>query len=162
MLNPRNYLEDCIRFGKFRLWTSGFPWEAVNACIDNDTFEYSPRAEARQKFESTTQHAWNSLDDSPNINIACPKCKKMISCPWTTCDSGPWMFQNTGESGHGFADKLFAAQCMHCNLRTNHDVQRAMKLRKDVELLKSHACPMPGTSLDKDGMYSSNASGTAT
>lgn len=162
MLNPRNYLEDCIRFGKFRLWTSGFPWEAVNACIDNDTFKYSPRAEARQKFESTTQHAWNSLDDSPNINIACPKCKKMISCPWTTCDSGPCMFQNTGESGHGFADKLFAAQCMHCNFRTNHDVQRAMKLRKDVELLKSHACPMPGTSLDKDGMYSSNASGTAT
>jgi len=154
MLNPRNYLEDCIRFDKLRLWTTGFPWEAVNACIDNETFEYSPSAEARQEFESKTRHAWDSFHDSPIISVACPKCRKMIPCPWTTCDSGPCMFRNTGDSGYGFADKAFEAQCTHCNFRTNHDVQRAMKLRRDVKLLKSYAYPMPGTFLDKNAMYS--------
>lgn len=63
------------------------------------------------------------------------------------------MFRDTGDSGSGFADKAFEARCTQCNFRTNHDVQRAMKFRKDVELLKSHAYPMPGIILDKHGMY---------
>lgn len=152
MLNPRNYFEDCIRFGKLRLWTTGFPWDAINACIDNETFEYSPSAEARQNFESKTRHAWDNLHDSPSISVACPGCRKMIICPWTTCDSGPWMFRDTGDSGSGFADKAFEAQCTQCTFKTNHDVQRAMKFRKDVRLLKLHDYPMPGTFLDKHGM----------
>lgn len=34
MLNPRTYLEDCLRFGMMGLWKTGLPWKAVDAVID--------------------------------------------------------------------------------------------------------------------------------
>ena len=153
MLNPRNYLEDCVRYGKFSLWTSGFPWKAIDDCIDNDTFEYNASAEARQRFEETTKHAWDSRDDKPVITLECPKCKNATSSPWTTCDSRPMWIHKPGKFGVGFTEKLFEAWCQHCGFLINHDVQRATRFRKDVERLLSHACPMPGTFLDKHGMY---------
>lgn len=153
MLNPRNFLEDCIRYEKVGLWCSGFPWEAVNACIDNETFTYSASPNARQKFELETQRAWNSLDDRPAIDLECPKCMKVMSWPWTTCDREPWVLQNTALLGSGFADRSFEARCPHCDFEFDHDILRAIKFRKDVELLRTYDYPMPGTFLNKDGTY---------
>lgn len=40
MLNPRAYLEDCIRTGRMALWNVAVPWRLVAECIDSETFEY--------------------------------------------------------------------------------------------------------------------------
>lgn len=155
MLNPRNYLEDCVRNGKFGLWTSGFPWEAINNCINNETFDYSPSYEARQKFVARTRYAWDSLDDSRTINVECPKCKTLIPCPWTTCNSeSKWSTYDVGKTGTGFAEKYFGAQCKNCHFVNGHEILRATKFRKDVDRLRSHNYPMPGTFLDKNGKIS--------
>ncbi|KAI7318221.1 hypothetical protein KC315_g10135 [Hortaea werneckii] len=42
MLNPRAYLEDCLRNGRVRLWQTRFPWKAVDQRIDRETFAYEP------------------------------------------------------------------------------------------------------------------------
>lgn len=34
MLNPRTYLEDCLRFGIMDIWKMGMPWKAVDAVIN--------------------------------------------------------------------------------------------------------------------------------
>ena len=50
MLNPRSYLEDCLRFGLKNLWTTGMPWQAVNASITTQ-FNYEvPEAEAKNAW----------------------------------------------------------------------------------------------------------------
>lgn len=40
MLNPRAYLEDCIRHGRMAIWNVEMPWRVVAECIDSETFEY--------------------------------------------------------------------------------------------------------------------------
>ncbi|KAI8208595.1 hypothetical protein K4K53_013322 [Colletotrichum sp. SAR 10_77] len=40
MLNPRIYLEDCLRYGHAELWVAGMPWAIVNAAIRGPAFEY--------------------------------------------------------------------------------------------------------------------------
>ncbi|TKA29017.1 hypothetical protein B0A50_03429 [Salinomyces thailandicus] len=42
MLNPRAYLEDCLRNGRMRLWHTRMPWQAAAECIDSQTFDYQP------------------------------------------------------------------------------------------------------------------------
>ena len=156
MLNPRNYLEDCIRYGKLGLWTGAFPWEAVDNCINNETFEYSGNVEARQNFEARTKCAWDSLEDDPTVKIECPKCHKLVACPWTTCNEKyMWTTSEAGKLGEGFAERDFDGWCKDCSFRSNisHELLRAHKFRKDVERLiaKDDPLPMPGTFLDKNG-----------
>ena len=152
MLNPRSFTEDCIRYSKLSLWKTGMPWEAIDACIDNESFEYSASHEARQRFESHTSFAWDSLSDNPQIVIACPKCEKTVSSPWTTCDNeNLWRAHTPGELGTGYADKGFEAICGSCGFKTTHEILSGMKFRRDVELLQSYDYCMPGTVLDHDG-----------
>ena len=134
MLNPRRFTEDCIRYNKLRLWKTGLPWEAIDACINNETFEYSA-----------------SLYDSPDFTIPCPKCKKSVSTRWTTCDSPDLWDKKPGELGIGYADKKFEASCDKCGFITTHEVLCGMKFRHDVELLRSRDYCMAGTILDHNG-----------
>lgn len=115
MLNPRDYLSDCIRFGKQGLWTTGFPWHIINTCINDETFEYETSKEGCENFERCTGKPYNALEMPSEIDMKCPKCARVIVCPLTTCryasnwDDAP--FFKAGESGHGFADKIFNSTC---------------------------------------------------
>lgn len=151
MLNPRNFLEDCIRNLKMDFWRAGLPWIAINSCIDNQSLEYSGTQNARQLFEKTTGFAWNSLDDSPNAIIDCPKCGQRLSVPWTTCGEYPSWEDQGDESGSGFADKMFALLCVHCKITIDHEKLRGAKFRKNLNELLKNDCPMPGTILGVDG-----------
>lgn len=152
MLNPRSYVEDCIRHGKLSLWKTGLPWQAIDECINNDTFEYLPSSVARENFESRTSFAWDSLQDSSVTTVSCAKCKTALTCPWTTCDTASrWVGITPGEGGAGYADDDFKIRCRSCQFTTDHEILRGMKFRHDVEQLKYHDICMPGTILDKDG-----------
>ena len=158
MLNPRDFLEDCIRYGKLNLWKTGLPWEAIDACIDNDSFEFSASEKARQRFVNNMDLAWDSLYDSSYVEIQCPECRKHVSCPWTTCDSKSQWIDKPGELGTGFADRNFEARCKACGFSTDHEILRATKYSLDVERLRSHDNPMPGTLLDKNGEFQATVS----
>lgn len=151
MLNPRAFLEDCIRYGKIEFWRTGLPWDAVDSCINNDTLEYSGTEPARKFFETGSGLAWDSLNDPPNATVQCPKCSRKLSCPWTTCDD----YLSVGIAGEeldsGFAAKQFEVQCEMCNMTLDHGVLRVQKFRRDLQNLLLKDIPMPGTILGING-----------
>jgi hypothetical protein len=83
MLNPRNYLEDCIRYGLKDLWATGMPWQAVNASIDTK-FNYDVPEDGVASFMRATGHNWNNADDPRTKMIICPRCTQQLDIPWTT------------------------------------------------------------------------------
>ena len=85
MLNPRSYLEDCIRFGVAELWAAGMPWRAVNEAIDDTTFVYDIPDAGRTHFKATTGHAWDNSQDNMSKMLSCPTCPRLLVVPWTTC-----------------------------------------------------------------------------
>lgn len=84
MLNPRCYLEDCIRFGLKDLWVTGMPWAAVNSAIDT-SFNYAVPEKAKTDFTKVTGHDWENALDSMSKNINCPRCFQALEVLWTTC-----------------------------------------------------------------------------
>ena len=87
MLNPRSYLEDCIRFGLSEFWAAGMPWRAVNEAIDNTTFAYNIPESGRAAFTAKVSHTWNNVQDLMFKTLSCPTCPRVIVVPWTTCAS---------------------------------------------------------------------------
>lgn len=156
-LNPRDFLEDCLRHGKMNFWRNGLPWSAINSCIDNDTFEFRAGSDAAESFRTKTGHQWNSLDDRETAVLQCPLCMKPTPVPWTTWNS-PSMWRKgsrgTLEGEHsavGFADMAFRATCINCKCDIRHDDLKMMKFRKDMLALYKDDVPMPGTILSIDG-----------
>ena len=56
MLNPRAYLEDCVRLGRMALWHMRMPWNAVAECINPSTFAFEAGAVAEGSFTRLTGH----------------------------------------------------------------------------------------------------------
>ncbi|KAF7512553.1 hypothetical protein GJ744_000814 [Endocarpon pusillum] len=154
MLNPRDFLEDCIRQKKMMLWHAGFPWNEVNACIDAETFLYTPKAESIATFEASTSRAWDNLHDPPAKQILCPSCGSTLNCVWTDNWTGNYMaspIERAFELGRGLADKCFHVDCRPCNLTITHETLRLLKLRRDIESLQKLDLPLPGTILSVKG-----------
>lgn len=155
MLNPRNYFEDCLRYNTMDFWATGMPWTAVDAAIDNATFEYNCNNEARQSFEAKTGFPWNSLDGPSTVRIPCPRCNTEVQAPLTTCTTTIyWAMSDPGNAGLGYADKLFHAPCTRCNLNIDHSLLRMLKFRRDLQSVLRDDLPFPGTILSIErGIY---------
>lgn len=151
LLNPRDFLEDCIRHQKMNFWREGLPLAAINDCIDNSSFEYTASDKACQLFESETGYAWNSLHDPPNLTLECPGCSRSLSVPWTTCTAGSIWTDRSGVTGQGFSERQFRVRCASCNVAVDHELLRAQKFRRDTQRLLLKDVPMPGTILSIDG-----------
>ena len=54
MLNPRAYLEDCVRLGRMALWNTRMPWNAIAGCIDPSNFAFQAGAVAEGSFTRLT------------------------------------------------------------------------------------------------------------
>lgn len=54
MLNPRAYLEDCIRLGRMALWNLKMPWNTIAACINASTFKLEVAASTEGAFTRLT------------------------------------------------------------------------------------------------------------
>jgi len=84
MLNPRDFLEDCIRNGLNSLWTSGMPWPLVHEAIDTD-FNYNVSDDTKARWVAQTGRSWENTDDPLIKELKCPACRASLSVPWTTC-----------------------------------------------------------------------------
>lgn len=161
MLNPRDFLEDCLRQGKMRFWRAGLPWDVIDPCIDNNTFEYNANQAAIYYFEEQTEHKWNSLDDTPTATVQCPSCGQLMHVARTEWDSQrAWTKSSPAKDAElygellaaGFSDKKFEVQCQ-CGLVLDHEFYRTQKFRRDIQALRNLDVPMPGTILNDKGVY---------
>lgn len=149
MLNPRDFLEDCIRSGKMSTWRTGFPFAAVNACISDRTLDYSVPDGTKKLFEQRLQLNWQNLDDPPGHDLECPRCRKINTVLWTEGAIGASVTE-AFKNSTGFADRSFAITCKHCLVLINHDRLRVAKFHNDLVNLLQYNMPMPG------GIYNIN------
>lgn len=148
MLNPRAFLEDCMRFGMAPMWTAGMPWRLVSTAIDTG-FNYRPGDDSVQAWENTTGRPWDNAEDSLTKDIKCPACNASYNVLWTTCgmpedSKGP----PPGLVGNGYGDGDFTHVCQKCSLTINRGTLELSKCVKDVEALLLRNHPMPGTILE--------------
>ncbi|KAI4100626.1 MAG: hypothetical protein L6R37_005384 [Teloschistes peruensis] len=152
LLNPRDFLEDCIRYGRTPFWNTGLPLATIDTCINNDNLEYNAGDQAPTYFTETTGLPWNSLEDNTQFVLQCTGCSQSMHVPWTTASSlNSWKGPNPGELETGFADPHFMAICKECQVPCDHDALRAQKFRLDCKALLDNNLPMPGTILDLQG-----------
>ncbi|KAJ5095679.1 Protein of unknown function DUF1399 [Penicillium alfredii] len=151
MLNPRSFLEDCIRYGKMSTWKTGFPFEAVDRCINNHTLEYTVSGEAMRLFAQQINLQWDNLYDPPTKEIACPRCRVVNSVPWTKGDIGASV-ATAFKEGTGYADHSFLAICTKCHLSIDHGRLKVEKFRRDVGAVLRDQHPMPGSFYNINGV----------
>jgi hypothetical protein len=165
MLNPRIYLEDCMRMGRHALWHTAFPWELLHQVIDNETFEYRGTEDAIHHFEARTGLRWDALEDCKAYKdgvlavkvLDCPKCKAQLRVPWTRPSESKARSAVEEHLSHdtGFAGLAFEEVCKNgnCGIKITHETLRVAKFISDVsELSLWPQRPMPGTILNKRGI----------
>ncbi|KAI1927265.1 hypothetical protein LOZ65_002392 [Ophidiomyces ophidiicola] len=152
MLNPRCFLEDCLRFGKMSFWASGMPWAVLNASIDNHTFDYAPGREARSNFEQKTSLSWESLYDPIYKIISCPGCGTPQEASWVGDVTRIGTIEMPFKYCKGYADHNFQLSCGKCRLVFSHENLHAAKFLRDMKELSDFNIPMPGTVLSMEGV----------
>ena len=165
MLNPRAYLEDCLRLGRMRMWHTVFPWQVVADCIDSEIFVYQD-SRAATYFQELTGLPWDQLDDHSLKHLSCPACRNELEVRYTTChqmaasmpknyNTWPHLSKDLDDvlsDGVGYCDRMFLTQCPKCESAIDHDWLRAAKFCADLRLLKNSDVPMPGTILGVKGV----------
>ncbi|KAK5689092.1 hypothetical protein LTR17_026522 [Elasticomyces elasticus] len=162
MLNPRAYLEDCLRFGRMSLWHTNMPWGIAAACIDSETFAYQPGQAAEELFISRVNLPWDNIADNREKTVFCPSCKAPSPVPWTTAstydfgekvtESNVWAAVDIMlSSGTGYCDKDFEHICSSCSKKVTHPRLQAAKFCADVDQLLYNGVNMSGTWLSLDG-----------
>ncbi|KAI9884589.1 MAG: hypothetical protein M1823_003609 [Watsoniomyces obsoletus] len=158
MLNPRDYLEDCMRYGMMRVWGMGMPWAAIDACIENVDFSYHPTEQAQHSFENSTNLSWDNLCDPLTKTLKCPACNSSsFTIPWTSCVFEKFQSSTNDDlvtlfaTGYGYADANFRQTCSGCFVTIDPSRLRVTKFRRDLEDLLEKNYPMPGTVLNLVG-----------
>ncbi|KAM0370862.1 hypothetical protein HYE67_002130 [Fusarium culmorum] len=150
LLNPRNFLEDCLRRGLRQFWQSGMPWGRINAAIDG-SFNYNVENENKAKWLAQTDCGWENIHDSNFKRISCPNknCREKFKIPWTTCalEEIPKTSERPGLIGTGYGDTKFEARCPKCNTKITKETLSVAKFCKDADNLVFLSEPMPGTLL---------------
>ncbi len=152
MLNPRVYLEDCLRHGLRGLWHIGMPWSLVNAVISN-SFNYNVSDKCKSAWIRNTGRQWDNTDDPASKTLKCPICTKENHVAWTTCglpeNSGYRPYKLEGE---GYGDGKLQFFCAGCFKTINRQLLAVNRFVKDFQGLLVRGQPMPGTILSmKDG-----------
>lgn len=149
MLNPYNFLEDCLRAGLRNLWGYGMPWKLVNAAIDG-SFNYSVSDDDKARWVASTGRSWDNAEDPLVKSLTCPVCSTHVSIPWTTCnlDENPKTSDDPGLIGSGYGDGQLDIACSSCGTRINRELLSVAKFCNDARDLLVKNLPMPGTVLD--------------
>ncbi|KAI0198550.1 hypothetical protein F4808DRAFT_451932 [Astrocystis sublimbata] len=154
MLNPRAYLEDCMRHGLNQLWHQGMPWQLINAAIDS-SFNYNVSAPRKEAWERATKRSWDCADGSFSKTLPpCPKCRTQVTVPWTTCGTTEKSPKAASSLiGEGYGDGDFKIRCRQCSSTLDRKYLEVAKFGADVKSLLAQGYPMPGTTLNnKTGM----------
>ncbi|CAG8888594.1 unnamed protein product [Penicillium egyptiacum] len=149
-LNPRNFLEDCIRYGKISTWVTGFPWEVIDRCINNHTMEYTVSEQAQRLFEQKLNIKWNNLHDPSTKQVNCTYCGRVNDVPWTKPDLGSPA--QAFKYSHGYADDSFTEICVGCQRFIDHHRLKVAKFRKDLAATLYENLPMPGSFTNLQGI----------
>jgi hypothetical protein len=151
MLNPRIYLEDCVRFTKQTLWRTSFPWETIYKAIDDETLEYRPGNELH--FEQSTGCPWDVLQDGCLAVVKCPQCCEKNEVPWTQppVDADPEALSIYLANDSGFAGSEFEHGCVSCGFIISHEKLRVGKFADDAHNLIHSQRPFAGTILNTWG-----------
>lgn len=150
MLNPRAYLEDCIRASKMALWNTDFPWALIDHAINLKSLEYNPGEEAVRNFTEITGRPWDNLWEPKEKRLRCLRCSHHFNVLWTTAEIGS-SADVAFESSRGYADRGFEAYC-NCGFKHSHQVLRVARFNRDVEDLLAFNRPLPGTYLNLEGV----------
>ncbi|KAF4996226.1 hypothetical protein FGRMN_4625, partial [Fusarium graminum] len=150
LLNPQNFLEDCIRRGNREFWQSGMPWNLVNAAIDGSS-SYNVSDQDKARWVAQTGLQWENTADPPTKTLECPNktCGQSFEVPWTTCslDETPKSPERPGLIGAGYGDSKFQTRCPKCNTRITKETLSVAKFCRDANDLVFKTQPMPGTLL---------------
>nr|POE56788.1 glycine-rich domain-containing protein 1 [Quercus suber] len=164
MLNPRAYLEDCLRLGRMAMWHTRMPWSAAVACINSGTFQYEVDEVAKLRFASITSRSWDNPADADSILLNCPTCLAETEVNWTTCpvptksrtaasfEAVSDIIDKRLSEGTGFCDKDLLVHCPSCYNRITHETLKAGKFLRDVDSLLERHIPMGGTLLGMSGI----------
>lgn len=151
MLNPRIYLEDCIRYTNHKQWRTTFPWQIIYESIDDESFEYT--REDIYTFQRSTGHEWDPLQDDDLKKVRCPRCTASVAVPWTQPPPVPssealdaYLAFDTGFSGTEFRH-----ECPSCCLTITHDNLRVGKFCDDGDALINLDRPLAGTIINMWG-----------
>uniref|UniRef100_A0A060TB63 ARAD1B05786p n=1 Tax=Blastobotrys adeninivorans TaxID=409370 RepID=A0A060TB63_BLAAD len=154
MLNPRTYLEDCMRFGLGSLWTSDMPWgllnEALTAQYDNKSgmlYGYDPGNHAKANFEKSTGLSWDPLSNGPPYkDLVCPACGTKNPCPWLSIVEVGKGVATIGTRSYSANNLIYP--CSKCGYNFTHDKLRLRQFLVDLNDNRTRYIPMPGTLLD--------------
>ncbi|ETS75765.1 hypothetical protein PFICI_12709 [Pestalotiopsis fici W106-1] len=154
MLNPRLFLEDCLRHGYGTFWRAGIPWAIINNAINGATFEYNINQACEAQWTERTGRPWFNQEDSETKQLQCPSCSEGLNVAWTSCGQpqDSKRRQDLDLSGQGYGDGNFQTLCIKCNTTIDEDLLRVGKFREDVRNLVRNDWPMPGTILDGSGL----------
>ncbi|KAF4979789.1 hypothetical protein FZEAL_4063, partial [Fusarium zealandicum] len=149
LLNPFNFLEDCMRKGYRRFWQSGMPWILANAAIDG-SFNYNISNDDKARWVSQTGRSWANVDDSLVKVLDCPSCNTRLKIPWTTCglEENPKSAERPGLIGSGYGDGGLDYSCSSCATRITKQILSVAKFCRDSRDLLVRSVPMPGTILE--------------
>ncbi|KAH6651357.1 hypothetical protein F5144DRAFT_589591 [Chaetomium tenue] len=147
MLNPRAFLEDCMRAGMSAFWATGMPWHVVDKAIDAQ-FNYTVSDEYKRRWSRDTGRAWDNAEDPMFKRIDCPRCGTQAKVPWTTC-VGKYRAGLDDRSGDGYGDAKFRYWCRVCDTFIRKELLAVAKFIGDYRALTGpKRRPMPGTLLD--------------
>lgn len=149
-LNPRNFLEDCLRFGKLRLWRTGLPWNVINSCIKGNDLELIVPETTKKRFEGIIGEPWEMEDMPDTLEIPCAGCMKGNRVQWTRMNSAV-VTHISGVLDTGFASQHFQATCEYCNMEITHKKLQEGIIRRGIVAAHTTSRPMPGTVLDLNG-----------
>jgi len=152
ILNPRGFLEDCMRAGLGGFWAAGLPWDVLNPCIDDTTFKYNVSNDGKTRWGDNTGRSWNNIEDPLEKTIKCPVCSTANAVPWTTCGMPESEKADASDDlkGLGYGDGSFFHICVSCSRPITNDLLEVASFVNDFQRLLMYSHPMPGTILNYD------------
>jgi len=150
LLNPRDFLDDCLRLDRLWFWRAGFPWEAIDQCI-TESLDFVASPAAVKSFTNRTGRPWDSNEEPNHKNLVCPACEKKIALPWTTTRGPGTDLNHPFEDGQGYTDGQLYCACPECKFVITHDILRLVQFRADVTDLFKRDTPLPRTVLPLEG-----------
>jgi hypothetical protein len=147
MLNPHDFLQDCLRMGRISLWKPGFPFHLISKFLNQTTLLYEPPDSVRQKFEKRSSTIWSYTEPYETTKILCPGCPETISVAWKALYP-----KNASEMQKGSIFLPVDSDCPKCQCRITQDSVSKARLRKDLGILQKEGIVMPGTLLSKHGL----------
>lgn len=146
MLNPRDFLQDCLHQDLLSVWKAGFPWDLVEANLNPETFAYEPPQRCIEKYERTSGERWDGINDDP-ATIRCPTCSLENTFPWAELYSG-----GNPQCKKGNIYMPIRVHCPACGQAITQETMSIARFRTHLQDLWVREKPLPGTFLTADGL----------